>query len=161
MNNYINFCFTKQEILDFANQLLQNAKSKIKLTEITNAEYRSGYIEFLTNRGAKVVGTVFQCTTHQISFRSLLKVKRKNARASWLHNGQPSTNTEAIVFNGETGTLLRAPIERFAKCVYNSINNPNWTEEQKQSHVKRERDYARASEQNVDKHGYDVISLTE
>lgn len=147
---FIKFCHTEPEILAFANKQLKQANSKIVLAEVTGHSQYSTHIEFKTNRGAKVVAVVFNRSPSQISFRSILKIKNKRSRATWLFNGQSCKNTEQIVFNGECGITLQSPLERFEKAVYDSITNPDWSEKKKQNHVKETMAYERKSIVNVD-----------
>jgi hypothetical protein len=133
---FIKFCHTESEILKFANKQLKQGNSKTVLTQITAHNHYGTHIEFKTNRGAKVVGVVFNRSPASLSFRSILKIKNKKNRAAWLFNGQASTNTEQLIFNGENGETLMAPMKRFEQVMYDSIENPFWTETQKINHVK-------------------------
>jgi hypothetical protein len=151
---YIKFCHTSDEILSFANHQLKQANSKVVLTEINDHSPYGTHIEFKTNRGAKVVAVVFNRSPAQLSFRSILKIKNKRGRAAWLYNGQASTNTEHLVFNGENGKTLRAPLERFKKAVYDSISHPGWTEAEKLTHTERALDDEIQSRTNVDVFAY-------
>jgi hypothetical protein len=155
---FIKFCHTASEILEFANSQIKQVNNKTVLTEITDHSPYGTHIEFKTNRGAKVVAVVFNRSPGQLSFRSILKIKNKQGRATWLHNGQGSTNTEQLVFNGENGKTLRAPIERFKKAVYDSISHPGWTEEEKVTHTEKALDDEIQSRNNVD--GFCILKNT-
>jgi hypothetical protein len=147
---FIKLCHTETEILEFANSQLKQANSKIVLSEVTGHSLYSNHIEFKTNRGAKAVAVIFNRSPSQLSIKSILKIKNKARHATWLINGQASKNTDQLVFNGECGKTLQAPLDRFEQAVYDAITNPDWSEEKKQNHVKETMAYERKSIVNVD-----------
>tara|TARA_B100000809_G_scaffold259295_1_gene304029 strand:- start:1584 stop:1832 length:249 start_codon:yes stop_codon:yes gene_type:complete len=48
------------------------------------------------------------------------------------------------------GATLQASLERFEKAVYDSITNPEWSEDKKQAHVAQTLQYEKKSLMNVE-----------
>lgn len=94
--------FTKLNIIEFANDVLIQSSSKIRVADIEKVE--GDIAVAITTRGAKLA--LIMCSLSTVSvmtFRSINKIKNKHKRWTYLFNGQAGVNLEPIVFTGESG----------------------------------------------------------
>ena len=99
-----------KRITDFTDLLLLDAiytvlrKRMLRSRMAVVVQNRGDVVLFESTRGALYVAPTVECPT-LVGFRSLLKVKKRGPRATWLSNGQAGDNTKVVVFYGEYNAL--------------------------------------------------------
>tara|TARA_R110001583_G_scaffold52147_1_gene162161 strand:+ start:1572 stop:2441 length:870 start_codon:yes stop_codon:yes gene_type:complete len=114
--------FTKSNIIEYANEVLAQESSRIRVADIVKVE--GDLAVALTTRGAKLALVMSGLSTLSVmTFRSINKIKNKNKRWTYLINGQAGVNLETIVFSGETGKRFYANAGQLCEFMHGVYSN--------------------------------------
>jgi len=110
-----------QQLLNEVNDVLRRANSRVKAQSIRWFDHDVAIFE--TARGGRLAAPLCWFDGNKIGIRSLLKVRNKWERWTYLYNGQAGKNTEEIVFFGETDTPLLYPDRNYWFTVWRAYED--------------------------------------
>lgn len=110
-----------QQLLDTVNDVLQRAGNRIRVRSLGWFDHDIAI--FKTARDGRLAAPLCWFDGDKIGIRSLLQVRNKWERWTYLYNGQAGKNTSEVVFFGETDMPLLYPNREYWMSVWRAYSD--------------------------------------